>query len=360
MRQLTPFGIRSRESIHSGNVTQSHGMPCCIEGIGIASTRVMVIARGYKDASVSLEPGEKEHEIVLESQSMLAKVIDATTGHPVQRFTVLFGVYSDDDRGSFGTLSQHVRDVAGQFTPVPDQFNQSAGARAPILNTMFGVRAKGYYLSQALPMTMRASGSASAPSVMIESDRFPVEFRLEPGPLIAGRVFAEDRKPLAKARVVVASEEFPINANWEAPLNPVLVRAEETDDDGNFAASPERAPYVVCVYDDNGYAVVTDEELQAKSDITVKPWTSIAVQLEGNLPGESILVTVSQNQSFCTMLHSVSQKDKKELVFDHIMPGKVTVTVGSGLRTGLETTSVSADAVMGKTVLVSIAVKRKA
>ena len=37
------FGVRSTLSRNSGNVTQSHGMPCFIEAMGIASTRVMVI-----------------------------------------------------------------------------------------------------------------------------------------------------------------------------------------------------------------------------------------------------------------------------------------------------------------------------
>ena len=35
------FGVRSTESRNSGKVTQSHGMPACMEAKGIASTRTM-------------------------------------------------------------------------------------------------------------------------------------------------------------------------------------------------------------------------------------------------------------------------------------------------------------------------------
>jgi len=300
-------------------------------------------ARGYKRASVSLAPGEKEHEIILESQSMLAKVIDAATGQPVQNFTVLFGINKDDDRGNFGRLSQQVRDAAGQFTPVPDGlFNEGTHEGAPIiLKTMFGVRAKGYYLSKALPVELSKSASASSPSVTIESDKVPVEFRLEPGPPITGRVLAQDGKPLANARVVVASEEFPINANWAAQSNPVTVRAEVTDGNGNFAASPERAPYVVCVYADDGYAVVTDVELKEKSDITVKPWASLSVSLKGNPPGKAVPVRISQKNSFYKVEHIVSAKDKNELLFDHVMPGEVAVDVASYSRSKYESVPVT-------------------
>ena len=38
---LIAFGVRSRLSRYSGNVTQSHGIPSRIESYGIASTRVI-------------------------------------------------------------------------------------------------------------------------------------------------------------------------------------------------------------------------------------------------------------------------------------------------------------------------------
>ena len=54
---FTALGARSTLSRNSGNVTQSHGMPACMDAIGIASTRVMVsMARSRSAGRTGAKP----------------------------------------------------------------------------------------------------------------------------------------------------------------------------------------------------------------------------------------------------------------------------------------------------------------
>ena len=47
---LTALGAASTLSKNSGKVTQFHGMPACMEAIGIASTRVIDIMARWRSA----------------------------------------------------------------------------------------------------------------------------------------------------------------------------------------------------------------------------------------------------------------------------------------------------------------------
>ncbi len=57
MRQLTPFGIRSSESIHSGNVTQSQSIPSCMASNEMASLRdIISIERSRSSGFMGAKP----------------------------------------------------------------------------------------------------------------------------------------------------------------------------------------------------------------------------------------------------------------------------------------------------------------
>ena len=56
-RTFTDLAVRSTESRNSGNVTQSQGMPSCIDLSGIASVRTMVsIARSRESGCTGAKP----------------------------------------------------------------------------------------------------------------------------------------------------------------------------------------------------------------------------------------------------------------------------------------------------------------
>lgn len=302
--------------------------------------RVSVQKPGYRETTVELEAGDAEQVVAIESFLLFkGSVVDAASGEPVKEFAVVFSVSSRPEQPPFGSTARHVRSDDGTFAidlaadagpNSSDGFDSSLFYQSSLAMSA-AVLAKGYYPSAAIHVEIQLGRSRGDDRPGPSPNRAPLEFRLERGDPIQGRVLTPEGLPVANARVLTASEANRARVNWDDLREPVLTRIAAADAKGRFEAMPERAPFVICVHSDDGYAVVKGEDFKPGGDIVTQPWGTVRLKLGNDVGGEQLLASLTQGVSGYSTYQMVASAGKTEVQFERVMAGECHISVQRNL-----------------------------
>lgn len=196
-------------------------------------------------------------------------VKDATTGAWIENFAICGGV--DLDRGVEWDPGLVFQGRQGSFTLSFEQ-------RSP---NYLRVQANGY-----LPATSSHIG--------VEQGELKLEFKMRPATPRVARVISSDGQPVFGAQVMT------LNESSTAVLNRGCLRAEQaitrTDELGRFVylVTPEVCTVVAVAT--NGFAEAPIETLTATQQVSLQPWSRLAVEVQaGNLSrsGSNVLFVTS-------------------------------------------------------------------
>ena len=262
---------------------------------------------------LTFPPGQVERDLTMPRPRFArGSVADATTGRPIERFTVLTGhgdaasgylewEYTQASTGSGGT------------------YEAKLGADYRSFDRFVRIEAEGY-----LPERSRPLGEGEA-----EWDR-TVDFRLRPGEgWIAGVVRLADGSPVAGAEVTLVTSVTPI-ADGRLSV-PQRGRKAATDPAGRFRFPPLDSPFAVVVLHDAGFAALTSEEFARGSTMTLRPWGRVeGTYRVGPAPGtgERLALTRGPMGPPFPLIqfsgHATVDREGR-FVFERVRDGEVTV-----------------------------------
>ena len=188
------------------------------------------------------------------------KVIDARTGQPIERFTVMHGNYyrfANPDR-ALRNVNWERNGSEGDFTGGQYELEYALPSVAAVA---VRVEARGYKPASSEPFRMEAGDA-----------RF--DARLEPGVGPSGVVHGLDGRPLAGARVILSTRSIRAqlyNGKFHEGAYPQAL----TGADGRFNFPAPAEPFRVFVDHESGFAEANEKTLAALSHLTVKPWGRI-------------------------------------------------------------------------------------
>jgi beta-lactamase regulating signal transducer with metallopeptidase domain/thiol-disulfide isomerase/thioredoxin len=267
---------------------------------------------------VSLEAGEKEHIITIPRRlTVTGTVTDAATKEPLPEFGIRHGYL-----------------WAGRNEP-----SLSGDAPVPYVDGTFGYSFDepiiGAYVLQAV-----APGYLPAISRPIRSDErdVSVEFTLQRGEGLAGRVVGPDGQPVAKATVGLGSPSayaflklgYFDRGQGQAPI-------VETDADGKFAFPPQESSgsYAVIALHDAGYAELTRAEFEKSPELRLIPWGRVEGRvLRGTQPDANCEVSLWPKGRMNGEIHrtvfsfgyTLRTDEHGAFSFDRVIPGAATVS----------------------------------
>jgi beta-lactamase regulating signal transducer with metallopeptidase domain/protocatechuate 3,4-dioxygenase beta subunit/peroxiredoxin len=204
-------------------------------------------------------------------------VVDAMTGEPIPRFTIVPG------QGPIGSNGRYMWRPAVTRQGADGRFDEDDlfGLDSPS-GVALKVEAEGY-----LPEVFDGFTSAD------ESAEHA--FRLRRAAPMTGVVRDPEGQPLAGAKVEVSFSEsdavFGDRPDIEPPQGDLVVT---TDAQGRYALKPRERPFGVFVRHERGYGRLSPAELSRSGDLTLRPWSRIeGVYKVGDRPGADAWVSVS-------------------------------------------------------------------
>jgi len=234
---------------------------CDVLKSGYMAVRRMPVQASPDTQVITLHP-----ELVI-----IGRVTDANTGQPIPEFRIQYGQLFSDDRVHWS------RDEGVTYTDGRYSFKFDEPAQGYLLQ----VAAFGYK-----PKESRVFNTTEG------EQTFDVE--LAPGDGPSGVVVLPDGNPAAGAEVGLATREKRASLDmgrFKRSQNSAEV--VKTDDQGRFSFKPQDdEPFVLIVVHDQGFGVVTREELRQSSRIELRPWGRLRGQvLEGDQPDAQRKVT---------------------------------------------------------------------
>ncbi len=258
-----------------------------------------------------------------------AKVVDAETGEPIDKFIALAGTNRMEGYGwqwQTHTIAEYTN---GELVWPPK-------GRRGYPTQVFRIEAEGY-----LPFTTDV--------VLRDAPRRDLTIRLQSSDDIAGTVSDPDGNPATDAKVAVAmcrrevrisdgsikikslAPDASLRDRWEQP------RTTTTNDDGAFTLPDESAPALLVVTHPTGVAMLNLEYVRDHPSIQLEPWGKIEGQvLWGGKPGAGESITMSARgrrdpDGLQTMLMvscggDATTDDDGKFVFDMVPPGVVQVS----------------------------------
>ncbi len=218
--------------------------------------------KGYmavQDLAMSPQPpvpsGDGGYHITLKAPLAVAgSIVDAETGQPLAKCTVMRGVEFDDGRAPHWERGRGVKTITdGQY-----EFEFADG----VFFWRVRVEAEGY-----MPAVSRILRSGST-----DKGRVTYDFKLSKAPPLSGKILDGAGKPLAGAEVYLATYHFRVNdgkADSESVRNARMTR---TDVAGRFELPPEVEPFYLVVLHSQGFAVVDERQFEADSTVRIEPW----------------------------------------------------------------------------------------
>jgi len=250
---------------------------------------------------------DAEHVItLLRNLTVTGTVRDATTGKPIERFVVIPGL-----TGSSGPVSWRRREAltcrGGRYKWQP---------REQWLN-LIRVEADGYKPAVSLPF-FDCEGSVT------------YDFNLEPAKTIAGRLLLPDGKPAAGAEVFVVTASRNMST-WSGRIPPHRDWPKfRTAEDGRFRLWPQEEHFSIVVFDERGWAFVTQEQLEKSGDVMLQPWARIELEVRlGGRPRANQPVFLEWERTVGrekVSYHGETRTDEQGLaVFARVPPGRAKV-----------------------------------
>ena len=207
---------------------------------------------GFAESEVSLTADDQEHVEVFQSLLHIAgRVTDARTGRSIEQFTVVpvleFNAnlfHADREKAKEYSDGQYALDLE----------------RADV-NHRLRIEAEGYRTAMSDPYRVGQPDPTC-------------DFRLQPAPPASGRVVGVDGKPVAGAKVFLATKTQGLqfyDHNDESLDNEVV----ESDESGAFAFPAQFERYTVIATHDVGYAEIALESDQLPGELKLKKWAHV-------------------------------------------------------------------------------------
>jgi hypothetical protein len=115
------------------------------------------------------------------------------------------------------------------------------------------------------------------------------DFKLSKAAPLTGTVLGLDGKPLADAKVYLATQQMTITNRKETYHG--HNRTVKTDAVGRFKFSAEVEPFCLVVVHDQGVAMITEKEFISSVPLSIQPWTNKNQTLQiirRPAPGQSV------------------------------------------------------------------------
>ncbi len=228
---------------------------------------------------VSMKASDQEIVVSLGGGlSVHGTVVDAETGKPIEKFKVTQGVVFEGNPGPswFGNDGR-VRGENGEFTMKFDQEYPAYVVR---------IDAEGY---------KRAVSRVIKP----DENKVELEYKLEKGKSLSGIVKDVDGKPLAGAKVIVATPSQTAYIQNGTQHHRQGNDESITDENGKYVLPEQIDAYALVVVTENGYAIAHQKDLSADGELKLKSWGKV----EGSLllsgkpakAGESIHLSINED-----------------------------------------------------------------
>jgi beta-lactamase regulating signal transducer with metallopeptidase domain/uncharacterized GH25 family protein len=214
----------------------------------------------YKEGYMTVQdfimlPSTDPHSVTIKAPlRIVGSVVDAETGKPLDRFSLIDGIDYEDGRNTFWMrlpFGDTRFDPNGRFEKTLRQEGFSYRLR---------VEAEGY-----MPGVSRIVRPYNP-----DLGAVTIDFKLNTAKPIAGTVLDLNGKPLANAKVYLATQHLNINnQKIEYTDSPHVT----TSASGEFEFPPEVDPYCIVVVHEQGLAMTTEKDFEMPPRISIKPWT---------------------------------------------------------------------------------------
>jgi hypothetical protein len=200
--------------------------------------------------------------VLIRAVTVTGTVVDATTGKPIDAFSILKGERQQTSGNRPTWDEPPVPGTGGRFTYFEDEL---------AIGHFVQVSAPGYE-----PQTSRTFKDSEM--------NVSLEFKLEPASDIAGTVIGPDGKPVAGAQLAIMVVGHRVSFT-EGRLRESGAAHVFTDAAGRFSLSPQSRPWRIIVVADAGFGDVMDDEFPKSGEIPLLQWGSIHGTLkEGGKP----------------------------------------------------------------------------
>ncbi|MHC4498186.1 MAG: carboxypeptidase regulatory-like domain-containing protein, partial [Planctomycetota bacterium] len=262
--------------------------------------------------AIALSPSTQAHVIEMyRSLQVRGKVVDAWSNAPLRAFNLIPGAKQREESQIEWAYRSAKTFSDGRYETRFDEHNY------------------GYFVR------IEADGYLPAVSEMFSQEEEDVvfDFGLEKGVGPSGVVYLPGGKPAEGAEVVLCTSSRPIRFR-----NGMLVNKEDLTlvgcgADGRFSFPPQTERYLIVVIDEAGYAEITDEELAASAEVTIRAWGRVqGVLLIGGQPAANERVSLEcyrplepNMPSFSPFYYSAGTDAHGNFVLERVIPGVVKV-----------------------------------
>ena len=194
---------------------------------------------------------------------IVGSVVDAKTGIPLEKYSLIEGVGYDDGRAPEweGASAKTIFNGRYEITIAQEGFSR-----------LVRVEAEGY-----MPAESRVFRPYDP-----DKGEITYDFRLHKAAPLTGTVLGLDGKPLAGADVYLATNQMTIdnrkvsyygNTNRKTSFY-VNNCTAKTDGEGRFKFAPEVEPFCLVVVHEQGVAMITEEGFKSSVPLSIQEWTN--------------------------------------------------------------------------------------
>ncbi len=254
------------------------------------------------------------------------RVVDAETGEPVKKMTVMPGWFGDE---RYDTAPHW--DIGGRYESVDGKYRFATTSSRDAHG--FRIEADGY-----LPFESRR--------ILGDEGAVTMDIKLQKGRNIAATVVDAGGKPVGDADVLLGIRGSQIMISNGKPNQSTFCERAKTDKEGKFHLAPQKDGYELIVLHDSGVAWVFCEPDTSPQTITLEPWAKIEGELklgdlESNVPKTDAKIATLymtmrsrpgkeryQDQDSLANTRfdaSVQVNSDGKFAFDKVLPGPVSI-----------------------------------
>jgi beta-lactamase regulating signal transducer with metallopeptidase domain/thiol-disulfide isomerase/thioredoxin/protocatechuate 3,4-dioxygenase beta subunit len=282
--------------------------------------------RAHLSVTRSLKPAAQEHEIVLGQQAwrLAARVVDAQTGKPIERFVAIRGkMMSPAEETRWFREEQTIDGRNGRFEMRGDGFHRYFAAR------------------------VEADGYQPAISPTYKADDGPVEWEasLTPQAGVAGVLISPDGRPAAGAQVaMLLKSNFSISITDEGSrlkLDGNQPRVTTTAE-GRFVLPPQTERFDVLAVHESGFAKIADKELADSGTVALARWMRVSGDVR--IPslakaGQIVQLRCQSDHTWWTFSSTTWTNAAGHFVVNRVPPGPASISLPTASDGGFATTS---------------------
>ncbi len=203
------------------------------------------------------QPANEGYQVTLKAPlRVVGSIVDAETGQPLARCTVIKGVEYDDGR------APDWQRVIGTKTITDGRYKFEFADG--VFFWRIRVESDGY---------MPAVSRIFRPGIS-DKGQVTYDFTLSKAAPLTGAVLDADGRPLAGAEVYLATNLFRVDDGKATSYSLRNARIARTDAAGRFELPPEVEPFYLVVLHEKGYAVIDEKQFAADSTVRIEPWTA--------------------------------------------------------------------------------------